>query len=50
VLPSNITNIDIDGCRADGPTQICNIVLIEGFDHQGAGDGACGDETAPDPD
>jgi hypothetical protein len=47
VLPSNITNIDIDGCRADGPTQICNIVLIEGFDHQGAGDGACGEESAP---
>lgn len=49
VLPANVTNIAIDGCRADGPTQVCNIVLIEGFDHQGAGDGACGDETPPDP-
>jgi hypothetical protein len=49
-LPLNVINVDIDGCRPDGPTQICNIVLIEGFNHQGAGDGACGDETAPDPD
>ncbi len=48
-LPANVSALDIDGCRADGPTQVCNIVLLEGFQHQGASDGACGEETPPDP-
>jgi len=46
-LPANVSAIDIDGCRPDGPTQVCNIVLLEGFKHQGAGDGPCGEESAP---
>jgi hypothetical protein len=46
-LPANVTKIDIDGCRADGPTQVCNIILIEGLPHRGAGDGGCGEESAP---
>ncbi len=50
ITPGNIASIDIDGCRPDGPTQVCNIVLLQGFDHQGAGDGVCGEETPPDPD
>jgi hypothetical protein len=48
-LPANLVALDIDGCRPDGPTQICNIVLLEGFQHQGAGDGACGEDMPPDP-
>lgn len=48
-LPANLIALDIDGCRPDGPTQICNIVLMEGFRHRGAGDGACGEDMPPDP-
>jgi hypothetical protein len=46
-LPANISALYIDGCRPDGLTQVCNIVLLEGFKHQGAGDGPCGEESAP---
>lgn len=50
MLPANISRIDIQGCRAEGPGEVCNVVLIEGFDHVGAGDANCGEEgERPDP-
>ncbi len=49
-LPANISRIDIQGCRAEGPGEVCNVVLIEGFDHVGAGDANCGEEgERPEP-
>jgi len=49
-LPANISSIDIQGCRPDGASQICNVVLIQGFDHMGAGDVDCGEEgVQPEP-
>ena len=48
--PTNISRIDIQGCRAEGPGEVCNVVLIEGFDHVGAGEANCGDEgERPEP-
>ncbi len=49
-LPANIMSVDIQGCRPDGASQICNVVLLQGFDHMGAGDVECGEEgDRPDP-
>ena len=49
-LPANISSVDIQGCRPDGASQICNVVLIQGFDHMGAGDVDCGEEgVQPEP-
>jgi hypothetical protein len=53
-LPSNIVSVDIQGCRPEGAGQICNVVLLQGFDHMGAGDVECGEEgdrpePTPDP-
>lgn len=49
-LPANISSVDIQGCRPDGASQICNVVLIQGFDHMGAGDVDCGEEgIQPEP-
>lgn len=49
-LPANLTTVSIQGCRPDGATQICNVVLLEGFDHIGAGDADCGEEgVRPEP-
>lgn len=49
-LPTHIVALRFDGCRAGGDGQICNLVLIEGFDHQGAGDVDCGgDGATPEP-
>jgi hypothetical protein len=49
-LPSNIASVDIQGCRPDGASQICNLVVIEGFEHMGAGDVDCGEEgVRPEP-
>lgn len=49
-LPSNISLIDIQGCRPDGAGSVCNVVLIEGFDHIGAADADCGEEgVRPEP-
>jgi hypothetical protein len=49
-LPPNIVSIDIQGCRPDGASQICNVALIQGFDHMGAGDVDCGEEEVrPEP-
>jgi len=49
-LPANISRIDVQGCRAEGPGEVCSVVLIEGFDHVGAGDANCGEEgERPEP-
>jgi hypothetical protein len=49
-LPPNIASVDIQGCRPDGASQICNLVVIEGFEHMGAGDVDCGEEgVRPEP-
>jgi hypothetical protein len=49
-LPANISSVDIQGCRPEGASQICNVVLIQGFDHMGAGDVDCGEEgVQPEP-
>lgn len=50
MLPVNISSVDIQGCRPEGASQVCNVVLIEGFDHRGAGDVDCGEEgVQPEP-
>lgn len=50
VLPANVSAVDIQGCRPEGTTQVCNVVLIKGFDHTGAGDVDCGEEgVTPEP-
>ena len=50
-LPSHVLSIRFDGCRPGAAGQICNVVLIEGFEHQGAGDVDCGgDGATPEPD
>ncbi len=49
-LPANIGAVDIQGCRPEGTTQVCNVVLLQGFDHTGAGDVDCGEEgVTPEP-
>lgn len=49
-LPAHISTIRYDGCRPDGAGQICNLVLIEGFDHKGADEADCGgDGATPEP-
>ncbi|MGE0152618.1 MAG: hypothetical protein AB7R90_08355 [Reyranellaceae bacterium] len=49
-LPPNLASASIQGCRPDGATQICNVVLLQGFEHQGAGDVDCGEEgDRPEP-
>lgn len=49
-LPANVSQIDIQGCRPDGTGSVCNVVLIEGFDHIGAADADCGEEgVRPEP-
>ena len=49
-LPANLASVDIQGCRPDGASQICNLVVIEGFEHMGAGDVDCGEEgVRPEP-
>lgn len=49
-LPSNISSISIQGCRPDGASQICNVVLLQGFEHMGAADVECGEEgDRPEP-
>lgn len=49
-LPVNIASVDIQGCRPEGAGQVCNVVLLQGFDHTGAGDVDCGEEgVQPEP-
>jgi len=49
-LPSHVSSVRFDGCRAGSDGQVCNVVLIEGFEHQGAGDVDCGgDDATPEP-
>lgn len=49
-LPSNIASLDIQGCKTEGASQVCNVVLLQGFEHMGAGDVECGEEgDRPEP-
>lgn len=49
-LPANLTSVDIQGCRTEGSSQVCNVLLLQGFDHVGAGDADCGEEgDRPEP-
>jgi len=49
-LPANISSVSIQGCRAEDASQVCNVVLLQGFEHQGAGDVECGEEgDRPEP-